>query len=445
MLAPLLGATLLLLLLSIALVASWRRSRALLHATDELRETHTRRLLHERAAQEKARLEHERAAFLADVSTVVAQSLDAPVALATVARLSVPFVADACVMDLADADGAMTRVAAVHVDAARASALAEHYRAAAPPHPILAHALREAKPRQAQVAIGDDGRAATALVLPLVARGRTLGVVSLFLHEGARHFGADERALADDLCHRIALAVDNARLYHAAIDAHRRFHDLVEGLGAIVWEADAVRRHHTFVSGRAAAVLGHPLSRWHDDADFWLTIQHPDDRERAAEESRAARAETRDHDLEYRVLSADGRIVWMLDLVRVVRHPDGSIHHLRGVMVDITQSKRAEQIERQGEEARRQAAALASVAALATAAAHEINNPLAVVLGNLEVFARRDDLPPAVARRISAMLDAGQRIAAIVRNMRRITRLENVASDTDLPPMLDLHRCSDEM
>jgi hypothetical protein len=126
MLAPLLGATLL-VLLTAALIASWRKSRA---------------------AQEKTRLDHERASFLADVSTAVAESLDASVALATVARLAVPFVADACVIDLADGEGGLARVAAVHADPAGAAAIAQHYRAATPMHPLLAQALRESKPRQ---------------------------------------------------------------------------------------------------------------------------------------------------------------------------------------------------------------------------------------------------------------------------------------------------------
>jgi len=117
------------------------------------------------------------------------------------------------------------------------------------------------------------------------------------------------------------------------------------------------------------------------------------------------------------------------------------LHHLRGVMVDVTQGKRAELAQRESEEARRQAAALSSVAALAAAAAHEINNPLAIIQGNLEMFARRPDVAPGVAGRIDAMLAAGRRIAQIVRSMRRITRLQSVPASADLPAMLDLRRC----
>jgi PAS domain S-box-containing protein len=449
MLAPALGA--LLVLLVVILVASWRRSRTLALATLHIRESHARHLQDERVTHEKVLLEHEQAAFVADVSKIVADCLDPVTAVATVARLAVPFLADACVVDLADEDGGLTRAAAVHPDPAVVAALEQRYPATRPVHPVLATVLRDGRPQllpyrqdRGQGTAGDGAwPPATGLLLPLVARGRTLGVLSLFAFESSRRrFGATERGLAEDLARRVALGLDNARLYHAADDAHRRFHDLVEGLGAVVWEADAVRRHYTFVSGRAGALLGHAVARWHDEADFWLTVQHPDDRERSADESRIARADGRDHELEYRVVTADGRVLWMLDLVRVVRHPDGRVRHLRGVMVDVTEGKQAEIAKREGEEVRRQAAALASVAALANAAAHEINNPLAIIMGNLEVLARRTDIPSLVALRMDTMLEAGRRIATIVASMRRITRLENVPGQADLPAMLDLRRSS---
>ena len=438
MLAPAIGA-LLFGLLSAALIASLRRSRALLRATHALRESHARHLLDERVTQEKVRLQQERAAFLADVSTIVSDTLDAPVALATVARIAVPFLADSCLMDLSDGDGGLARVAAVHADPSDGATLARHFRAAAPVHPLLSRVLREGTPQRmtADFApwIDDDAQApAGGLLIPLVARGRTLGVMSLFSHSPGRHFSPDERALA----------VDNARLYHAADDARNLFHDLVEGLGAIVWEADAARSAYTFVSGRAVALLGHPLNRWYDEPDFWLSVQHPGDRERSVALNRSATAEGADHPLEYRVVAADGRIVWMLDLVRVVRQADGTVRRLRGVMIDISERKRAELLEREGEEDRRHAAQLASVAELATAAAHEINNPLTIIQGNLDLFMRRPDLPHDVGGRLETMLAAGERIADIVGRMRRIIRLERAPGPAGLPVMLDLRRSTDD-
>ncbi len=408
------------------------------------------RSIQERNSQHRTLRAHERTAFLTNVSEVVGDSIDPAAAVAIVARQAVPVLADACVVDLTDDDGILTRMAAAHRDPNVVATLARRYPASRPMHPLLARALGEGRSllvshgQEADLlGTGADGwRPVAALLVPLLARGRALGVISLFSLESGRRFATGDRTLAEDVARRLALGVDNARLYRVADEAQRRFHDLADGLGAIVWEADVRRRRYTFVSGRAVAMFGHPLARWHDEPDFWSTLQHPEDRDRCAAESLAARSEGRDHDLEYRVVTADGGIVSILDLVRVVRHADGRVRHLRGVMLDVTHGKGPELTQREGEGARQNAAALGSVAALAHATAHEINNPLAIIMGNLEMFTRRDDIPAVVAVRTDAMLAAGRRIVSIVRSMRRITRLESAPPLGGLGPMLDLKRSS---
>jgi PAS domain S-box-containing protein len=96
--------------------------------------------------------------------------------------------------------------------------------------------------------------------------------------------------------------------------AEQRYRDLVDGLDAIVWEADAGTGHFTFVSRRAEQLLGYPVARWLEDPDFWLTLIHPDDRLAAVEACQSARLEGRPHDCEYRVTAAGGREVWLRDV-----------------------------------------------------------------------------------------------------------------------------------
>src|SRR5262249_34365906 len=57
-----------------------------------------------------------------------------------------------------------------------------------------------------------------AIIVPLIARGRTLGALSLVSAESGRSFGVAERELAEDVARRAAQAIDNARLYRAAMD-----------------------------------------------------------------------------------------------------------------------------------------------------------------------------------------------------------------------------------
>ena len=104
---------------------------------------------------------------------------------------------------------------------------------------------------------------------------------------------------------------------------------------------------------------------------------------------------------------------------------------------DVTDRKRAEAAERE-------AAALRSVASLATAAAHEINNPLMVVLGVIEMLERRGVLDDATKQRVERARAAVFEIQGIVRRMTRITRLDEVPQAPTLPAMLDLYAAAGE-
>ncbi len=136
---------------------------------------------------------------------------------------------------------------------------------------------------------------------------------------------------------------EQERLRAAVGASERRFESLVQDLDAIVWEADAATWQFSFVSQRAEAILGYPVERWLKEPTFWADHIHPDDRERAVAFCQAATSEGRDHQFEYRALTADGRAVWLRDIVHMVRDPQGPVRRLRGVMLDITALKEAQE------------------------------------------------------------------------------------------------------
>src|SRR6267378_6325224 len=139
----------------------------------------------------------------------------------------------------------------------------------------------------------------------------------------------------------------NARLQDAAaeaVTAQHRFRDLVNSVDGIVWEADATTLQFSFVSSQAERILGYPVERWVSDPTFWEDHLHPDDRESVVRFCEKP-PDTREHDLEYRQIAPDGSVVWLRDQMTVMLDGDRPAR-LRGVMVDITERKRAEQ-ERQ--------------------------------------------------------------------------------------------------
>ncbi|HYT30708.1 MAG TPA: PAS domain-containing protein [Actinomycetota bacterium] len=112
--------------------------------------------------------------------------------------------------------------------------------------------------------------------------------------------------------------------------------DLVQDLGAIVWEADAATRRHGFVSRRAEDVLGYPVDDWLADASFWADHLHPDDRDEAIRVCRTETDGSRDRVFEYRMIARDGSVVWIRDLVTVVPATSGTPRRICGLMVDVT-------------------------------------------------------------------------------------------------------------
>lgn len=133
----------------------------------------------------------------------------------------------------------------------------------------------------------------------------------------------------------------NEQLTLATLRAHEeadrsalRYRDLVEGLDAIVWEADAETWQFTFVSQWAKTLLGYPLERWLQKPNFWIDLIHPEDREQTV---RACKTVSAQHAVrfEHRALASDGRVVWLM------QREDGPAQ-VYGLLLDITQSKRTE-------------------------------------------------------------------------------------------------------
>jgi PAS domain S-box-containing protein len=120
--------------------------------------------------------------------------------------------------------------------------------------------------------------------------------------------------------------------------AEHRFRDLVHGVDAIVWEADAATLACTFVSQRAEELLGYPIERWLGAPDVWDEIVDPRDRDRVLRLYHDALTAGRPMEHEFRATTADGRQIWLRD--RVQRAERGRV---RGLMIDVTEHKRLEQ------------------------------------------------------------------------------------------------------
>jgi serine phosphatase RsbU (regulator of sigma subunit) len=182
-------------------------------------------------AHAQASAAQERAAFLAEAGVLLDQSLDFDTTLGDLARLTVPGLADWCSIDVPGPEGQLRNVVIVHRDPAR-EAVARSLFESHPPDPDeavgAAHVMRtgaaEFHPVVSgdlldQVATGPEHREglraldiSSALTVPLPARGRILGAMTLAT-EGDRRLSEADLTLALELGARAGLSVDNARLY----------------------------------------------------------------------------------------------------------------------------------------------------------------------------------------------------------------------------------------
>ncbi len=215
------------------------------------------------------------ARFVAEAARLLASSLDVQQTLANVARLAVPHLADGCAIDLLKEDAVVERVAVAHVDPAKVELAWDLWRKA-PPAPDAAHGLRrvirtrtpehvEDLTDETLAALVRDPELLTILrglglrssmCVPLIARERSLGALTLVSAESGRRYKVRDLEFAQDFAPRISTAIDNARLYAEATQARTAAEalaaDVVEQSRAAERALKAMRAEHEAALARLA-------------------------------------------------------------------------------------------------------------------------------------------------------------------------------------------------
>ena len=189
-------------------------------------------------ARDVTELVRERQAdqLLAAASEALTSSLDYRETLQNVAQMVAPAIADWCAIDLGDVDERLARVAIAGPEEQKGPIVRALL---ADPNDVpmirevmergVSHLLADARADHRLRPLG----IASSMVVPLIARGRTLGAINLITTVSGRRYDARDLALVEDLARRAALAVDNARLFQLSQEAQHQIANQAARLRAV--------------------------------------------------------------------------------------------------------------------------------------------------------------------------------------------------------------------
>ncbi|TKB95981.1 PAS domain S-box protein [Pedobacter cryophilus] len=131
---------------------------------------------------------------------------------------------------------------------------------------------------------------------------------------------------------------DQIKANEEIILAKDQFESLIHTIDGIVWEADAQTFQFNFVSPQVENILGYTPTQWLSEPEFWQNHLVPEDKEEAISFCHIQTSKSQNHTFEYRMIKADGSIIWLRDIVTVITK-DGIPIKLRGIILDISSRK----------------------------------------------------------------------------------------------------------
>ena len=374
------------------------------------RQEHERLLGLARAAQADSTHQQKNLDFLAEASGLLASSLDYETTLARLSELVVRDLGDWCLVDVREEDGSLRRLAVAHSEPLRGD---EGSRPAAQPEQPIQDVVRRG---QARVVAPENGsgtpplgdlEAESWLCVPLLARGRALGALTIVSAGAGRVYGSDELALAEDLAQRAALAVDNARLYREVeerADAARVLTYVGDGV-FLLDRAGVVRLWNPAAESitglPAQTVVGHPVA---EAIPGWQTLV---DRIPVVSSNEPGRAET------VPVETGKGER-WIS--ISGVEFFGGTVYAFR----DVTEERRLDELK----------------AEFVATASHELRTPLAAVYGAAQTLRRHDFVLDEAGRDrfLSLIVDESERLGRIVSEILLANQLDADRLDVSREP-----------
>lgn len=447
----------------------------------------------EQAARAAAEAESQRRGFLTDAGRLLLSSLEYEATLLELASMVVPALADHLIIRLVD-DGAWGRIVVTHPSPAGAE-FARELQERFPLDPTadrggIYRVLQRGEPlfypdiTEGLVAgVHEDGDylrvlqglgVGSFILAPLVARGKLRGSVGFFMAGSARSYDSGDLALVQELATRIALAIENARLYReveselaerrraeaALRESEARFRMMADMAPVLIWMTGLDGMAHFFnkpwleFTGRSSA---------EEEGEGWVEGLHPEDRELYLTAFLNAFEARRPLTMEYRLRHHGGEYRWILDhgVPRFTQEGEfagfigscidvteqieqrqalaESTAHLEELTAELEQTVEELELRREEADAARAAADEASRAKSRFLAvmSHELRTPLNAILGYSDLLEAEIAGPINAGQRqhLHRIQQSALHLLALINRLLSFSRIEAGKEEVELEPV----------
>ena len=195
----------------------------------------------------------------------------------------------------------------------------------------------------------------SALGVPIKVANRAVGMIGLGRLPGEPVITTGEVIVLEQFAAMASLALENSYLHTSAQlelgrralvelelrSSESRYRSLVDSLDGVIWESLVFESGLSFISSSVERLLGYPQEAWYASPNFWRDHLHPDDRDLAIARASSINQNRQGVQSEYRMITSDGREVWVRDVITFVIEPGEPVKQ-RGVMLDVTDLKRTQ-------------------------------------------------------------------------------------------------------
>ncbi|HBE73265.1 MAG TPA: hypothetical protein DDW31_04120 [candidate division Zixibacteria bacterium] len=185
------------------------------------------------------------------------------------------------------------------------------------------------------------------LGVPLKKGEEIIGVMAVQNYTEALRYSDKDKEILTFVSQHIASAIERRHTYERIRTNEERFRRVISSISDHIYMTDfdpEGRPLNNYISPNVEQITGYPYSRFQDDWSFWPEhVIHPEDRQAAAFQV-SVFLSGQDSQVEYRLVRADGRVIWVRDSGRAVRNPETGGLTVYGVISDISQSKYYEEV-----------------------------------------------------------------------------------------------------